>query len=189
VQPEPPAREHWFLAHPYAMPPNFTGRVAERAMLTDWLTRDDEHPLLVLRALGGFGKSALTWHWLLNDVDPSQWPRVVWWSFYEGDASFESFVANTLQYLSGGRLDAASASSASPRDQLVYLLQALHSHGTLLILDGFERALRAFGGLNAAYQGDETVSTQGGEHDCLSPTADAFLRMWLISPGCMARCC
>lgn len=62
VQPEAPSRDHWFLAHPYAMPPNFTGRVAERNMLNDWLTRDDAHPLLVLRALGGFGKSALTWH-------------------------------------------------------------------------------------------------------------------------------
>ena len=66
--PEPPevkqpTRDQWFLAHPYAMPPNFTGRAAERAMLTDWLTSGAAHPLLVLRALGGFGKSALTWHW------------------------------------------------------------------------------------------------------------------------------
>ena len=27
---EEPTREQWFLAHPYAMPPNFTGRAAER---------------------------------------------------------------------------------------------------------------------------------------------------------------
>jgi len=178
-QPVQPSREHWNLAHPYAMPPNFTGRLTERKLLTDWLTRDTEHPLLVLRALGGFGKSALTWHWLLNDVDPAQWPRVVWWSFYEGDASFESFVANTLKYLSGGRVD---ASSASPREQLTLLLRALHSCGTLLILDGFERALRAFGGLNAAYQGDEGVGTSGGERDCLSPLADMFLRNAIGSP-------
>jgi hypothetical protein len=52
-----PSRDQWFLAHPYGMPPNFTGRVAEQSMLTDWLTRDAAHPLLVLRALGGFGKS------------------------------------------------------------------------------------------------------------------------------------
>jgi tetratricopeptide (TPR) repeat protein len=174
-----PSREQWFLAHPYAMPPNFTGRQAERAMLTDWLTRDASHPLLVLRALGGFGKSALTWHWLLNDVDPAHWPRVVWWSFYEGDASFESFVANTLQYLIG----TTSAPPASPREQLDELLRLLHSSGTLLILDGFERALRAFGGLSAAYQGDEAVSTQGGERDCLSPMGDAFLRNLANLPG------
>jgi len=174
-------REHWFLAHPYAMPPNFTGRVAERNMLTNWLTNDNAHPLLVLRALGGFGKSALTWHWLLHDVDPVQWPRVVWWSFYEGDTSFERFVTETVHYL-----DPSSALSVSPREQLSFLLRALHSRGSLLILDGFERALRAFGGLNAAYQGDETVSA-AGERDCLSALADAFLRNTASLPGIKAK--
>jgi hypothetical protein len=46
----------------------------------------------VVRALGGFGKSALCWQWLTHDVDPAQFSRVVWWSFYEGDASFDSFT-------------------------------------------------------------------------------------------------
>ena len=90
-EPEPPkapARDGWFLAHPYPMPPNFTGRLAEHVMLNRWLDADSEHPLLSLRALGGFGKSALAWHWLTHDVQPAAWPRVVWWSFYEGDASF-----------------------------------------------------------------------------------------------------
>ena len=102
-EPEPPKEPHrgkWFLAHPYPMPPNFTGRVAERAMLNRWLEADAVHPLLVVRALGGFGKSALAWHWLMNDVSPAKWPRVVWWSFYEADASFDNFLADTLQYLS-----------------------------------------------------------------------------------------
>ena len=111
-EPEPPKEPHrgkWFLAHPYPMPPNFTGRLAERAMLNGWLEADAEHPLLVVRALGGFGKSALAWHWLMNDVSPSKWPRVVWWSFYEVDAGFDYFLADMLQYLGGGKLDAAEA--------------------------------------------------------------------------------
>src|SRR6185295_17432914 len=61
--PRQPERDQWFLAHPYPMPPNFTGRVAERAMLDQWLNADADHPLLSIRALGGFGKSALVWHW------------------------------------------------------------------------------------------------------------------------------
>jgi TIR domain len=65
-----PQRDQWFLAHPYPMPPNFTGRVAEREMLTRWLVADAAHPLLSLRALGGFGKSALAWHWFMHDVSP-----------------------------------------------------------------------------------------------------------------------
>jgi len=93
-EPEPPKeprRDQWFIAHPYPMPPNFTGRVAERAVLDRWLDADAAHPLLSLRALGGYGKSALVWHWLTHDVRPAAWPRVVWWSPYEGGASFDHF--------------------------------------------------------------------------------------------------
>ena len=73
--------DSWYLAHPYPMPPNFTGRVAERATLTHWLKEDTENHLFILRALGGFGKSALAWHWLTHDVDSKQWTKVLWWSF------------------------------------------------------------------------------------------------------------
>jgi len=211
--PEPPAppqptRERWYLAHPYPMPPHFTGRVAERALLTDWLTADAAHPLLVLRALGGFGKSALAWHWLLNDVDPVAWPRVVWWSLSEGDASFERFMAATLNYVSGAT-QVTFASQLGPRQQLDALLAALRRPGILLILDGFERALRAFGGLDAAYRSDVGASDPpvtaearppkaaqpepsggplgGRERACLSPLADAFLRAVASLPGIRAK--
>lgn len=153
-EPSQPTRDEWLLAQPYAMPPNFTGRRSERAMLTRWLMEDAAHPLFVLRALGGFGKSALTWHWLLHDVDPAQWPRVVWWSFYEPDAGMESFLARIVRYLSG-----ADPQSPGARQQVDQLLGELHAAGTLLILDGFERLLR-----------------ESGPGDALSLTTDTFLR-------------
>ena len=88
--------DYWNLKHPYPMPPNFTGRIAERAMLTQWLNEDKENHLFVLRALGGFGKSALSWQWITHDVDIKEFPKVLWWSFYEGDASFEHFIEEML---------------------------------------------------------------------------------------------
>ncbi len=145
--PQQPTREEWFLPHPYPMPPNFTGRAAEREMLRDWLARDADHPLLVLRALGGFGKSALAWHWLMHDVDPARWPRVVWWGFYD-EREFAVFLRKTLAYLGVDPRDMPL------REQAAQLLAHLRRPGTLLILDGFERALRAYGSINAAYQGD-----------------------------------
>jgi tetratricopeptide (TPR) repeat protein len=174
------------------MPPNFTGRAAERAMLTGWLDADGDHPLLVLRALGGFGKSALAWHWLLHDVDPAGWPRVVWWSFYEGDASFEGFLRETLTYLG------ADPRPLGPRQQADELLRRLHRPDVLLILDGFERALRAYAGMNAAYQGDLPLplpaSGEGGgwgvgegQRDCLSPIAEHFLRSVTSLPDIRAK--
>jgi tetratricopeptide (TPR) repeat protein len=184
-EPKPPEAagpEHWFLAHPYPMPPNFTGRIDERAMLTLWLNEDAAHPLLSLRALGGFGKSALVWHWLTYDVKPADWPRVVWWSFYEGDASFDNFLVKTLDYLSGGKIKPTTPTT----EHLLALLQILHQPGTLLVLDGFERALRAFGGLDAAYQGDD-AKAKGSDRDCISPLAENFLLNVAALPNIRSR--
>ncbi len=192
--PVEPARSGWLLAHPYGMPPNFTGRAGERTMLTEWLNHDPAHPLLVLRALGGFGKSALTWHWLLNDVVPARWPQVVWWSFYESEAGFESFLAHTLAYLG------VDPRSLGPRQQVDALLQRIRYPGLLLVLDGFERALRAFSGMDAAYRGDEPdpppnpLPLGGGRgegrgegRDCLSPLAEHFLRSLACLPDLQAK--
>jgi tetratricopeptide (TPR) repeat protein len=176
--PEPPARESWCLKHPYPMPPNFTGRAVERKMLSAWLEADAGHPLLMMRALGGFGKSALAWHWLLHDVDPAHWPRVVWWNFYD-DSNFDTFLRETLEYLAEqGATHLRGALHLNPRQQAENLLRCLHQPGTLLILDGFERALRAYGRMDAAYQGDDVGQTANlpNQTDCVSPITEHFLR-------------
>lgn len=163
----------WFLAHPYGMPPNFTGRETERKMLTEWLLNDSQHPMLILRALGGFGKSALAWYWLTHDVPARQFIKVVFWSFYEGDASFDNFVKETLQYFG-----VLNAGQLSPYDQTNLLLNYLRNPGVLLILDGFERVLRAYGSMGAAYQGDEIQKddSQDTSRDCVNMLADGLLR-------------
>ena len=50
-----------YLAHPYPMQKNFTGRMAERMELTEWYTNRPE-PRFAYIAIGGMGKSALTWY-------------------------------------------------------------------------------------------------------------------------------
>jgi tetratricopeptide (TPR) repeat protein len=180
--PEEPQRDDWFLAYPYPMPPNFTGRADERNMLTDWLNADVAHPLLVLRALGGFGKSALAWHWLLHDVAPTAWPHVVWWSFYEGDNSFDNFVERTVNYLKAGE-----TAKLGPRQRVDALLNALHQPGMLLVLDGFERTLRAFGGLDAPYQGDALKQSEAAQRDCISPLGEHFLRGVVTLPAIRSK--
>ncbi len=116
-----PPQSHF--VHPYPLQQHFTGRVAEREMLTQWLTggRDDVFALI---AIGGMGKSALTWVWTLRDVlglpvpglanDPPEVAErcrvpedarpdgVLWWSFYEAEASFEAFLDEAVRYVSGG---------------------------------------------------------------------------------------
>ncbi|MEL7086611.1 MAG: TIR domain-containing protein, partial [Cyanobacteria bacterium J06597_1] len=173
VEAAPPQEEtpkQWFLAHPYGMPPYFTGRVAERKLLSEWLNQDPQ-PLLVLRALGGFGKSALTWHWLLHDVAERDWPVVVWWSFYEEKAGFDNFVYKTLAYLSG-----QEPQDLKPSERVRQLLEYVRQHRILLVLDGFERELRAYGNLGAAYQGDGEREIADAGRDCINPGAEWFLR-------------
>lgn len=174
----------WYLAHPYAMPPNFTGRVAERQMLSEWLNGSHQQPLLLLRALGGFGKSALTWYWLLNDVDQNRWRQVIWWSFYETDASFDNFVQAALLHLFN-----YVSSSGSPRERIDNLLNSLLYNEALLILDGFERELRAFSGMNAAYQGDELgqFDNRENERDCINSLAEIFLQRFANIPHIRSR--
>ena len=189
LRPLPP-QPHF--AHPYPIQPNFTGRVRERRMLTEWLTEGTQ-PLMALIAIGGMGKSALAWAWLQRDVlglplpghaeedaasaegcrvpDEQRPEGVLWWSFYERDARFASFLDEALAYASGGKIDAAAM--GSPSEKVRALLTLLQQKRILLVLDGFERDLRAYEGLNAAYQGD---AKEGADNDCVDPHAGDWLR-------------
>ncbi len=194
----------WHFPHAYSLIEHFTGRAAERAELSAWLNEDAAHPLMVLRAGGGWGKSALAWRWLHGDVEAGAWPRVLWWSFYESNAGWERFVEAALR--SVGRLSTLPPSS---REQADALLDLLREPGTLLLLDGFERELRAYEGMGAAYQGDEVApspnsgtgggrknplpeSGEGAERSeagegrhraCLHPDAEHFLQRLATLPA------
>jgi len=186
-----------YFAHPYPLQENFTGRLQERRMLTEWLTGGRN--VLSLVAIGGMGKSALTWAWLQRDVlglplpgvaendggecrvpDAARPEGVLWWSFYEKEASFAAFVREALYYASDGQ-----AAGSSLFDQLKILTIFLAQRRLMLVLDGFERELRAYAGLNAAYQGDYFVE-DADFRSCVDPRAGAFLQ-WIASAPMRSR--
>ena len=163
-------RTGWFYGHRYGDLENFTGRAAELDMLDEWLGNDKDN-LLVIRAFGGFGKSALTWYWLNNKVDKQKWDTAVWWSFYEKESGFESFLSDTLTQLGVETKDRSS------RVQLSDLLELMRSKNILIVLDGFERLLRQYGRMDAALQSDdENVDVDPSQRDCTSTLAENFLR-------------
>ncbi len=195
-----PTRDDWCFAHSYGLLPKFTGRKDERGMLSGWLGDQEQPPLFVLRALGGFGKTALAWYWLLHDVEPGRFSRVLWWSFYEGDASFDRFLDHAVEYLS------PDSRKLGPRQKMDAILDALRQPGVLLVMDGFERALRAYSGIAAAYQEDNEEETEpsarkigfqeeksGGEatheheRDCINFLAEELLRAVAGQPGIRGR--
>ncbi len=134
-----------YFAHPYALQQNFVGRTHERTMLTEWLTKDS-HPILAVVAFGGMGKSALSWCWLQQDVmslpEDIRPVGMLWWSFYEHEASFSVFLNHALTYVSRGSLNARIIPSFYEKTQA--LVNLLQQQRYLLVLDGFECELREY---------------------------------------------
>ncbi|MBI3538210.1 MAG: hypothetical protein HY070_11725 [Chloroflexi bacterium] len=146
--------------------------------MTAWLA-DDAHPICALVAMGGMGKSALAWYWLTQDILKlgfGNWDLhgVLWWSFYEGEASFAKFVDEALKYVSGKEIDAAKFPTTY--DRAVELRRELQSKRVLFVLDGFERQLRAYARLDAAYQRDDATESSREARACMEPDAARLLR-------------
>ncbi|HEV7504512.1 MAG TPA: DUF4062 domain-containing protein [Thermoanaerobaculia bacterium] len=169
VLPAPPAMHS---VPPYILTTGFIGRRSELDALDAW-ARSAE-PMLVVEAIGGMGKSALTWEWARERA-----PRAVpghagtlWWSFYEGGASTVSFVREALAYVTV--VDPESLRSLPPEEQTQRLLAELWRRPFLLVLDGFERLLTAYHRLDPSKLRDEEVPPD--HRACTSPRTEDLLR-------------
>jgi len=158
--PHPPA---FYAAPDYIGSHKFVGRAAELQVLTDWAAPADPTNLLLFEAIGGNGKSMLTWEWTTNPqhaltARPAEkpWAGRFWYSFYEGGASMEDFCRHALAYMTGRPLeDFAKKKTADLKDEL---LAQLHARPWLLILDGLERILVAYHRIDAAEVPDEEAN-------------------------------
>ena len=178
--PEPP---EVYVAHPYTLlqTHDLVGRQDGLNLLTDWVARPDAKVyrarVLNVVAMGGVGKSAMTWKWF-NDLAPQEMRPLagrMWWSFYESDAHFENFVTRALAYVSGQPREQVEELPAPERVEL--LLGALDREPFLLVLDGLERILVAYARMDAAHLSDEDVDTGTNRlRRAADPRAGAFLR-------------
>lgn len=170
-----------YYVHSYPLQANFTGRKTERGMLSDWFTREPQS-VFVLDAIGGMGKSALAWVWA-QDIFSLGAPAagVFWWSFYE-DRDLSSFLDKALSYASHGAQNGKSF--ASDRERIDALLAQLRDKRFLFVLDGFERVLRAYARMDAAYRGDEfDADAQNEFRACTDPNADILVRSLAMNAG------
>lgn len=134
---------------------DFTGRATESVWLDQWAQSSD--PVAVIEAIGGTGKSALTWDWFSNsapDLIPGLAGRF-WWSFYEGSNSMRKFQQTLLIYATGCPHDEAEALDALELAEAV--LHALEQQPFLVVLDGFERLLNAYHRFDAGTVTDDEV--------------------------------
>jgi tetratricopeptide (TPR) repeat protein len=154
----PPPEE--FIAHPYTLlqTHKLIGRQDELNLLTEWVAKPESNiyraHILSVVAIGGMGKSALTWKWF-NEIAPQEMKSLagrMWWSFYESDATFENFVIRALAYVSKRPIEDVTQLPAPDREtQLLYILD---KEPHLIVLDGLERILIAYARMDAAYLSD-----------------------------------
>ncbi len=152
-----------YIAHPYTLlqTSQLVGRNDELNLLTDWVAKPRspiyQAHILNIVAIGGMGKSALTWKWF-NDIAPLEMKPLagqMWWSFYESDARFENFVIRALAYVS--KRPREEVEKMPPSEREAALLNILNEQPFLLVLDGLERILIAYSGMNAAYLADDEL--------------------------------
>lgn len=157
-----------YIAHPYTLLDThaLVGRQAELDLLTDWVACKDAEihgaSILVLVAIGGMGKSAVTWKWF-QEIAPQEMSPLagrLWWSFYESDATFENFVIRALAYVKGiSRAEAQALPLGEREEQLLNLLQ---QRPFLLVLDGLERILVAYARADASGGRGEDPDEEAG---------------------------
>ncbi len=173
--PEPP---EVFIAHTYTLlqTHRLVGRKAELNLLTDWVAKPDSEVygahILSIIAMGGLGKSALTWKWF-NDIAPQEMKPLagrMWWSFFERDAIFENFIARALAYVTRKDLGVVQTMPAGERE--TQLLAALKREPFLIVLDGLERILTGYARADAAGPKDQ----QKNLRKTADPNAGHFLK-------------
>jgi tetratricopeptide (TPR) repeat protein len=173
--PEPPDP---YIAHPYTLlqTGRLIGRQPELNALTEWVTKGGK-PVFSVVAIGGMGKSALTWHWF-NKVAPLEMKPLagcLWWSFYESDATFENFVIRALAYVT--KQPREEVQKILPPDREEQLLAILNREPHLVVLDGLERILIAYARMDAARLSDEEAGRADARfRKTADPHAGAFLR-------------
>jgi hypothetical protein len=178
VESIPPAPPVLHLVTPLSQGMSFVGRERELDELDAWGRSSDS--MMVVEAIGGMGKSMLTYYWLNHHAEkilPNLAGRF-WYSFYEEGASMKDFCIQALAYIEHKPIVAFK--SLSQHDARQNLLQHLREKPWLLVLDGLERVLIAYGRFDAAQMTDEEADlSRQDEKDgylCIRPDDDELLR-------------
>ena len=166
----------------------FFGREKELADLDAWLSGRPPHDrarVVVLKALGGMGKSALAWRWSQDHV-PRIGPNagfegVFWWSFYARGFHIWAFAHAALTFLGVAGKDMPR--QLGPRLDL--LAERAQDRAAVFILDGFERELRRYARGDAPDDAEKAAALSGAARPdaCVDQETDAFLGRIAATPG------
>jgi len=145
-----PTPPDFYAEPPYIGSHKFVGRYAQLEILSDWATPSDSHCVLLFEAIGGTGKSMLTWEWATRYSTKirKDWEGRFWYSFYEKGATMVDFCRRALAYMTcQPHSNFKDRSTAELTELLIHRLQ---DSPWLLILDGLERILVSYHRFDAA---------------------------------------
>ncbi|MGV3618118.1 MAG: DUF4062 domain-containing protein [Fimbriimonas sp.] len=165
----------------YAVGLPFVGRREELRTLSEWSRERNPDPVLLFDAIGGSGKSMLTWQWVTEHArEEREWAGIFWYSFYEEGATLAEFLRHALAYCSGRPLEEVQD---LPSEEVVQeVLRQLRSRPFLFVLDGLERVLVAYHRADASKLRDDEIDemkdTALGREPCdaIRPSDGEFLR-------------
>lgn len=169
-----------FFAVPDYIPGHpFEGRIKELLLLDEWAKT--EEAALICEAIGGMGKSMLTWRWAGVEAMKvrTDWAGRFWYSFYERGADMADFCAFALAYVTGRPLrEFRGRKTAALTPELI---AALKERPWLFVLDGVERVLVAYNRFDAAQAADEDVNRDPEKagrdpQACMQPADEELLR-------------
>lgn len=162
-----------YFAHAYIQPHNFVGRRVELAALDDWAQSKDV--VLLVKAIGGVGKSALTWEWVRQQTEKPviQYAGIMWWSFYESHSALENLIPKALAYITGEDEDYYKDKARSENERL--LLEKLQAEPYLIVFDGIERILVAYQRIDASHLDNDEAVKERQLRGCADPRDDEFL--------------
>lgn len=161
---------------------SFVGRKSELKNLDEWAIGADPNPVLLFEAIGGSGKSMLTWEWTTKYATGirSDWAGRFWYSFYERGAMMVDFCREALSYMTS--VPAQNFSKMSTEALSEQLILELERRPWLVVLDGLERVLVFYQRIDAAQIRDEETDLASdpiaSRDPCaaIRPADDALLR-------------
>lgn len=163
-----PTSPNFYRVADYIPGHEFVGRTHELEQIDEWAR--DPAPVLLITAIGGMGKSMLTWQWVTKYALKARpdWSGIFWYSFYERGADMGAFCAHALAYTTGRPLsDFLQQKTAALMPEIISIL---HQKPWLFALDGLERILVAYQRFDAAEMRDDDVKSDP-DHSGRSPQA------------------
>lgn len=149
-----PAQPAPYLAHPHYLTRRLVGRAAELDTLRAWL--EHSAPVLALTGEDGLGKSALAWHWLLEERLNAPEQPIMLWDFAESNGGFANFVRHALAYF--GNMPLSAVNNLARAERLKALLDVLRRQRALLVLENAQQLLSAESTLSASLPEDGEIS-------------------------------